>query len=352
MANRRTPDHLLQACVDALAACDGNQVRACKLLGWPRQTLICRKNLAAAQGFKPSGAKFTVDKPESADEPIEDLIERRTRDFKRKDKAETARKLIDVKINIDGPIGICHFGDPHVDDDGCDLPALRRHIEIVNTTPGMFGANVGDLQNNWIGRLSHLYGQQETSKRTAWRLTEWLVRSVDWLYLIGGNHDAWSGAGDPLLWITRDQTGVFEYDGVRLNLKFPNGKQVRVNARHDFRGHSMWNPTHGPLKAAMMGWRDHILSCGHTHVSGYQLTKDPSSGLISHILRVAGFKKHDTYAKQLGLPDAAFSPSSTTIIDPTKEDDDPSLITVIHDVEKAAQFLTMLRGEKKRRRAA
>ena len=353
MANHRTPDPLLQEAMDVLALHEGNQVQASKALGMPRNTFMARVNLAKSLGFVAglSRAPFEREDLPEGDESIDELLERRTRAFQRKDKAEIARKLIDVRVKLDGPIGICHFGDPHVDDDGCDLPSLRRHIEIVNKTEGMLGANVGDLQNNWVGRLAHLWGEQETSKKTAWRLAEWLVRSVPWLYLIGGNHDAWSGAGDPLKWIMREQVGVFDYDGVRLNLRFPNGKQIRVNARHDFRGHSMWNPTHGPLKAAMMGWRDHILSCGHTHVSGYQLTKDPSSGLISHILRVAGFKKHDHYAKQLGLPDASFSPSATTIIDPSRDDDDPGLITVIHDVEMAAEFLTYLRGGKKRRAA-
>src|SRR5262249_4466190 len=157
-------------------------------------------------------------------------------------------------------------------------PALMRHVELVNKTEGMFGANVGDLQNNWVGRLSHLWGGQETSKTTAWRMTEWLVNSVQWLYLVKGNHDNWTGVGDPLDWMMRAQPGVLDADGVRLNLQFPNGKQVRINARHDFRGHSMWNPAHGPAKAVHMGWRDHILSCGHLHISGYQLLKDPASG--------------------------------------------------------------------------
>lgn len=352
MANKRTPEHVLQEAVNVLEECGGNQSEATRRLGLKaRQTLLSRLGMAAKLGIKPKPAGFIVDPMADPDEPLDELLDRRTKAFLRKDKAEQERKLINVRIKIDGPIGILHMGDPHVDDDGCDLPALRRHIDIIQNVEGMFGANVGDLQNNWVGRLSHLYGQQETSKRTAWRLTEWLVRSVDWLYLVGGNHDAWSGTGDPLQWITRDQTGVFDMHGVRLRLTFPNGKQIRVNARHDFRGHSMWNPTHGPIKAAKMGWRDHLLTCGHTHQSGYQLDKDPMTGLISHALRLAGYKRHDGYGKELGLPDANISPAAVTIIDPSREDNDPGLITVIHDVERAAEFLTYLRKGKKRRAA-
>ena len=76
----------------------------------------------------------------------------------------------------------------------------------------------------------------------------------------------------------------------RQTPSFPNGKEIRINARHMFKGNSMWNTAHGVAKAAQMGWKDHILTCGHTHVSGYQVIKDPASGLISHALQVASFK--------------------------------------------------------------
>ena len=176
-------------------------------------------------------------------------------------------------------------------------------------------------------------------------MTEWVVRSVPWLYLLAGNHGAWSGAGDPLQWLA-SHAGVFEKWGARLNLCFPNGKQVRVNARHDFVGHSQWNTAHGVMKAAQMGWRDHILTCGHLHISGYGIVKDPSTGLLSHAIRVAGYKTCDEYAVEKGLPNQSVSPSVTTIIDPRFADDDPRLITIFWSTEEAASYLTWKRGRK------
>lgn len=279
--------------------------------------------------------------------PVDELIERRKREYQRHDQAQKARQLIPVKVKIAGPIAIAHFGDPHVDDPGTDIATLERHVSVVNKTEGMFGANVGDLSNNWIGRLAKLYGEQSTSAKEAWRLVEWLVRSCDWLYLLAGNHDLWSGAGDPVHWIASQQGIAYEEWGARLGLAFPNGRQVRVNARHDFTGHSMWNTAHGPAKAAQMGWRDHILTCGHKHTSGYQMLKDPASGLVSHALRVAGYKIHDRYARTTGLPNQNITPASVTIIDPRYADDDVRLVTVIHDVEMAADFLIFLRRRRK-----
>ncbi len=284
----------------------------------------------------------------SEDAPIDELIESRLKQFDRKRTAKEARRLIPIRIKVGGPIAITHFGDPHIDDDGCNIRQLKSDIDTINATDGMFAANVGDLHNNWVGKLARLYGQQTTSARQAWQLVEWMINAVPWLYLIGGNHDAWSGTGDPLKWITQDQVGVYENWGVRLNLNFPNGKQLRINARHDFSGHSMWNPNHGPVKAIKAGWRDHILTCGHKHETGFgPPLKCPATGLISWPLRCAGYKVYDSYGDQLGLPDQNISPSITTVIDPQYDDNDPRLITPFLDCQEAAEYLTWKRSRSK-----
>jgi hypothetical protein len=94
-----------------------------------------------------------------------------------------------------------------------------------------------------------------------------------------------------------------------------------------------------------MGWRDHILTCGHKHVSAYGILKCPATGLISHAIRAAGYKIHDRYGKELGLPDGNFGPTAVTIIDPSKDDDQAGLITVFWDVQEAAEFLTWKRSK-------
>ena len=275
--------------------------------------------------------------------PIEEIINFRTKAYRQKKKSKESRKLIDININVDGPIGIAHFGDPHVDDDGTDLSQILMYIDLINNTEGMFAGNLGDIQNNWIGRLQALYGQQSTSAKESWRLTEYFVNKLNWLYLVAGNHDVWSGDGDPLEFIMRDHKGLYERFGARMNLIFPNGKEITVNARHTFKGNSMWNTAHGVAKAAQMGWKDHILTCGHTHVSGYQVLKDAASGLISHALQVASFKIMDSYADKLGLDDKNIFNCPVTIIDPRYDDDDNRLITTIFNPEVACEYLKFLR---------
>ena len=288
------------------------------------------------------GSRFSAAARPSATPDAGELLARRKAEFARVDAAYESRKLVGVRVKLDGPIGIAHFGDPHVDDPGTNIGLLERHIDVVRRTEGMFAANVGDLQNLWVGRLARLYGEQSTSARESWTLTEWLVGSLEWLYLIAGNHDMWAGSGNPLEWMIRTQPGVIEPHGARLSLRFPNGREVRINARHDFRGHSMWNTVHGAAKAAQMGWRDHILTCGHTHTAGYQPVKCPATGMISHAIRVASYKTHDRYASQLGLPDQNITENVVTVIDPDATHE-RRLVTVFLDPEEGAEFLTWKR---------
>tara|TARA_R100000781_G_scaffold94684_2_gene59031 strand:+ start:16716 stop:17774 length:1059 start_codon:yes stop_codon:yes gene_type:complete len=284
--------------------------------------------------------------PPNKEMDIEDLIKYRVKKFKVKQKRDFYEKIVNININIDGAIGIAHFGDPHVDDDGTDLSEIFSITNLINKTDGMFAGNLGDIQNNWIGRLARLYANQTTTAKESWMLSEHFVKSLEWLYLVGGNHDVWSGDGDPLEFIIRNSETVYSNHGVRINLKFPNKKQVRVNARHQFKGHSMWNTAHAISRAIQMGWRDHILTAGHIHVSGYQVLKDPSSGLISHALQVGSFKRMDEYATRNGLDDKNIFNCPVTIIDPKYGDDDNRLITTIFDPHEAADYLTWKRSQK------
>jgi hypothetical protein len=307
--------------------------------GIPRSTIQDRLRAATRAGIYRND--FEVEALPSSHVSVADLIARRKLQYEQKRKHEEAARLINVKIRMDGPIGILHFGDPHVDDDGTDIFALERHAEIVRKTPGMFGGNIGDSTNNWVGRLARLYGEQSTSAQEAWQLAEWFLNSVDWLYLIGGNHDAWSGAGDPIPWITRNCLGVKQGGQARMGLNFPNGKTVTVNAHHNWPGNSQWNPAHGQMKAAQMGFADHIVISGHKHSCGYGVVKNPATGLISHCIQLGSYKIYDRFAKEMGFKDQHISPCAVTIIDPSASE--AGQVQMFWEPEEAAEYLTFKR---------
>jgi len=289
---------------------------------------------------------FSVPEAPIEEMSIDDIIAYRNKKYKIKVKNANYKRLIPIKVNVKGVIGIAHFGDPHVDDDGTNLSEIYSIVNKINKTEGMFAGNLGDVQNNWIGRLTALYGQQSTTAKESWLITEHFLKSVPWIYLVAGNHDVWSGDGDPIEFIMREQPALYQKHGARMNLCFPNGRQIRIHCRHQFKGNSMWNTAHSISKAVQMGWRDHILTAGHTHVSGYQVLKDPSSGLISHALQVASFKNMDEYAEKLGLDDKNIFNCPVTIIDPSYGDDDRRQITTIFDPYEGADFLTWKRKKK------
>jgi hypothetical protein len=94
-----------------------------------------------------------------------------------------------------------------------------------------------------------------------------------------------------------------------------------------------------------------VLVCGHTHVSGYQILRDPATGLISHAIRVGSYKTFDRYAEEKGLPTQTISPCVVVVVQPDAPDDSPRLITVFQDVETGADFLAFLRKRKSGRAA-
>ncbi len=342
MPEKRVTDEELLA---ALERHNGKPTAAPAAIGYNVRTFLSR--LANIKN------KRDVDTPEYSftplpldDVPIEDLIEHRKRQFANKRNHEEASKLIPIRIKLAGPIGLLFFGDPHVDDDGTDIEALERHTQLVADTEGLFAVNVGDTTNNWVGRLARLYGDQSTSAAQAWRLAEWFVGRCDWLWIIGGNHDLWSGAGDPMRWIAKQSDALYKSSEARIALRFPNGREVRVNSRHDHAGSSIWNPAHGPMKAAIMGTRDHLYVAGHKHESAYSVLKDPINNIAMHALKVSSYKVYDRFAKERGFRDNTLSPCALAVINPNLPPEHPDLVKIWWDPEEGADYLRRLRSRR------
>lgn len=354
MAKRTVSDEQLIAC---LRKHKGIRMDAAKELGITPRSVIERASILMANGVK--GLETTYNVPKKAgdkefeftplpedDISIEELVKHRKRQFAHKREYEEASKLIPIRVKVPGPIGILHFGDPHVDDDGTDIEALERHTALVNATEGLFAVNCGDTTNGWAGRLARLYADQSTSAEQAWKLAEWFIKRCQWLYIIAGNHDLWAGAGDPLKWIARQQDALYKASEARVALKFPNGQEVRINARHDHAGSSIWNPAHGPMKAAIMGTRDHLYVAGHKHESAYSVLKDAISGITMHACKVSSYKVYDRYARDRGFRDNTLSPCMVTVINPNLPNDHPDLIKVFWEPEIGVDYLNFLRRKK------
>lgn len=338
-----------------------SQIRtACDLLGMTREEAY-GGNPEPKDEVKPA----RLIEHEVLEDPTIDaeaLLDRLQADNERAIAHDKRRRMQAVKINAPGPIGICHYGDPHLDNAGTDIRTLRHCVEVVNSTDGMFASNLGDTHDNWVGRLSVLYRHSQVTETALGKLLEWFVNvhSDRWVFFLLGNHDLWSPAiGDPLRWISRQAGVKVETWDTCLRLSFPKGDPVTIRTAHSFKGDSIYHATHGQLRELRWGglWAD-IYIAGHKHKSGYAVVVDPTSGIdgrpkrACHLIQVASFKIVDDYARVHGFQDENLSPYCVTVIDP--EDTSVDRITVYHDIDVAAEYLTWLRhrrGYKARRSA-
>lgn len=282
-----------------------------------------------------------------ADEPIEDLIARKKEHLKRSKAREAWGELVPVSVNTDKPIAVTLVGDPHIDDDHCDIEALETDLDTISKTQGMYAGHIGDLTNNWVGRLAKLYAHQRTTFDEGIRLTEWMLKRCPTLFLVAGNHDLWNNGMDILRFITK-QAGVghTKPHGARLALRWPNGEEIRIHARHDFRGGSIYSDTHGHKRSLLWGHRDHILVAGHKHVDEARV--EPSiEGMAHWMFRVSGYKVIDDYAEENGFVRKRMAPSVTVILDPYQRVP-AERVKPYWDIENASEYLTWLRKKTKR----
>lgn len=341
------------------------QVAIAKRLGIHRETV--RRHLKVIRSEEPKNqeplnvsAFSFVDNPIDENRSAEELLDDLCKQFDRKERAEKSRKIIDVNIGIDGPVGVSFFGDPHLDNRGCNIPLLRKHVDLVKNTPGMYAGNVGDYTDNWVGRLAKLYADTTVTRTETLKLVEWLFTSVDWLFLIMGNHDHWNTeGGDVLRLIHRlgELEGAYVKHDLRLRLNFPNGNKAVIHARHDFKGHSQFNATHGLVKHTLWNYRDDILVCGDRHHSGYSQVwhntggygHQSEEGILCHALRVGTYKFYDSFAEEKGFKNENYAPNMVAIINPDAEDPRDKIL-VTPSLEYGARYLTFLREEWARRK--
>lgn len=297
----------------------------------------------------PNPAGVSVQKVPTANRSIIQLLEDQKANFERKGARHTTKNLgIEVLLSEPGPYGLMMFGDPHVDDNGCDIEALIECLKFASETPHVYAANLGDLTNNWIGNLMRLYAHQNSTDDEGVVLMEWLLTQIPWVFVVLGNHDKW-GPVATMMCVKHNITHV-SHGAKFLFRDSKYGVPMVVDARHTHPGHSMYNPSHGQLKKNYRGSDADVIVAGHTHTSGYTMVKNEETGKIGHCIRVGAFKKFDDYADQKGYGDGAISPSVLLVVNPDAENP-ASFVTVFHDMYAGRVYLNALRAERETKTA-
>jgi hypothetical protein len=295
-----------------------------------------------SEGKSITAPEFTVTTAPAGDLSADDIFEIKAKQFQLNKDRKAVLDLLPIDIHIDGPVGIALIGDPHLDDDNCDLMRVKSHVDAIAQTEGLLGLCVGDYTNNWVGRLEKLYSKQIATRRHAHVLCEWFFSSVKWLVAVGGNHDAWNNGNEIFRYMARLTETHYSEHGGRFLLRFPNGNSCTLNTRHTFKGKSQYNPAFGPNKEAMFGYRDDLHVCGHIHQDGHQTHR--VSGKRVHGITVGSYKRFDEYAVVNGFSEDDNSPAYLVIIDPSKERGSDGFINVFPDFETGVEYLNLIRN--------
>ena len=329
---------------DALARAGGNKTKAATELGLSPGALRNRLMRSDELYGPMAPAEFSVDVEVESDADVEDIRARRLREFARKSAKSAADRRIDVRLDCEGPFGLTVFGDTHWDNPGTNLAQYEAHAESVLATDGMYAGHIGDCLDNWIGRLEALYAEHSITPTEGWKLAEYYLREISpkLLFLSGGNHDGWSGHRDPLRYIVRGTEIVYRQHKTRFRVMQKREAVLTVNARHLFKGRSMYNNAHAALRELIFGCRDDVAICGHYHTSGVSVTRDPESGKKMLGVLVGSYKQHDDYALAQGFLDQNLSPAAAFVINPSLEYSHPDRVTLWWDPLEAADYLTYL----------
>jgi len=358
----KSPDYALKLRAREIYEQYGNTERVAREMGISRSTaerwlkslgvVLCGRwgERLAKVATNLEAEKPDISLPVFPDEdiPVERIIDLQAERFEKRKASHDAHTWFPVSVNDDKPIGIVWFGDPHLDDNGCHWPALKRHVELFKETEGLYGVNIGDTTNCWGGRLIRKYADQDTSAKTARRLAEWFllhsgIRWIVWLY---GNHEH-MGDGAYILSEMAKRLGtqkIVMHDWeARFVLQFPKGESFKIFAAHDFPGNSMWNPLHGPVRSARFGGSMDLLVCGHRHnwgISQWELAEQDSIPLM---IRVRGYKYLDDYARRLGKTEQEEGQSILTIFNPQSKTKAGRLQAFV-DLEFGCDVLRFLRS--------
>lgn len=271
----------------------------------------------------------------------EQILDHLEKKFSKAWDLHQAKHWFPIKVREKRPVAITWFGDPHLGSDGCNVALLRRDVKIVGQTEGMYGANLGDTTDNWGGRLTRLYAENDMSRPTERKLATWFLDSVPWVLWLEGNHDHMDGAFTAhMRAINANHVPMIDWRA-RFRLVFPNGREVRIDAAHDHKGHSLWNELHGQDRASLIDEHADLFMAGHRHDWAIK-QKELPTGRVATLARARGYKFVDDFATKHGFHQKHNGASIVTVIDPEPRSA-CELVRAFADVEEGADYLAFKR---------
>jgi len=263
-------------------------------------------------------------------------------------KQQKGRWTRPVKVHVPaGPFILKVFGDPHLDDDACDIELFVREWRNLDEQAGVWGLCVGDWFNNWRQSLAHLWKEQG-DPTDAWTIFVQMMyeRGSAVVGACSGNHDDWTAAPyDPVQFIM-EQHGV-KYRRGAIMLHIGAEDFVSVALRHKWRGNSMYSAAHGMIRACREGVQADLLIGGHTHQTEtrhYVHQHAAMEGEISQLLQIEAFKRFDDFADVHGFMGPSISPVCNYVCQPHLPRTNPDRLSIAWDHDEAVDRLRIARA--------
>jgi UDP-2,3-diacylglucosamine pyrophosphatase LpxH len=329
----KTLSHAERMAIAAQASQFPSNNAAALALNVHRETV--RKAVEYAEAQRP---KIRFSDIPADDIETEEELRLAARRFEKRLANAQARDWQPIRIETKEPIVLAFVGDPHIDDNGCNLPLLLEHVELLRQEH-VYAVNIGDTTNNWTGRLMRLYANQDTSVSTARKRAKWLMQEagIQWLVWVMGNHDEWENGADILRGM--NTRGVVMEDWqARFSVEFPTGLEVPVWAAHDFKGHSQFNKLHAAMRTARERRGAAIYVCGHKHDWAVHHEEIPDTGETFWALRARGYKFLDSYSAKLGFASSRYGATVAAVIDPRETDNPLKAVTCFADLQQAINY--------------
>ena len=274
----------------------------------------------------------------------EEILDHMQRRFKQRVEHDQALNWFKINIKSNLPIGLVVVGDPHLGSNGCNIELLRSDVDIMSNTDGVYAVNIGDTVDNWAyGNLVRLYAENDVSRQTERRLARWFLEDsgIPWICWLMGNHDMMAGEFSTYLkTINAHSLPMIDWRA-KFCLVFPNETEVRIDAAHNHKGTSIYNPLHGQKRAALWNENADIYVAGHHHSWAIN-QEELDDGRIVTMARARGYKYLDDYAVLHGFYNRQHGASIMFVIEPLASDP-TKRIQPFANLERGAEYLTFRR---------
>ena len=265
--------------------------------------------------------------------------------------SDSARRRYSQEIRIPGnlPVCIAFTSDWHGGNSYTDYARLWAETELVADTPGMYAITMGDLHDNWVGKLEGIQRYQPVSLAEELALVRdrlmRLCNANKLLACVSGNHESRADKLAGLDWIRdvlADHQVLYDQDEILATLTVGDA-EWRLKLRHKWRYKSILNPFHG-------FWRDleraddwDMAIGGHVHSGSHWAKIDHMDGGSGHptdryAVLLGTYEYDSKYARMEGYPRHVASGAVGVIYWPTGE------TLIVGDLQVAARALRAERG--------